>query len=84
MLDWAHSLVLRAVEQGDSDDCPALRNLVAAGLVRRAADGSCTVTPAGRVALEVDRPTRWERIALPLMLVVGALFAVTTIVQWAT
>jgi hypothetical protein len=33
VLDFVHRLMLRAVAAGDDDDCPALRTLVATGLV---------------------------------------------------
>ncbi len=54
MLDFAHSLILRSVANGDQDDSPALQTLIATGLVERGDDGRVSITPAGRVALEDD------------------------------
>lgn len=84
MLDWAHSLVLRAVAQGDDADSPALRTLVATGLVERRADGSHGVTPAGRAALEAGVPSRAEGVAWRVFGVCSALFVVVTVARWVT
>jgi len=61
VLDVAHRVVLRGVARGDDDDSPALRNLVATGLVAER-DGGYEVTPAGQIALDKG-PAQWERIA---------------------
>lgn len=82
MLDWAHGMTLRAVARGDCDDCPALQALVATGLVERAPDGACTVTEAGRLALEAGRPRRWEKILYPILAVSGAVVIVSAIAGW--
>jgi hypothetical protein len=84
VLDFGHKLVLRSVAQGDSDDSPALRNLVASGLVERRDDGSCAVTAAGRVALEDDAPTRWERITCSVLCVALGIPGVSAVVDWAS
>ncbi|MDP2711708.1 MAG: hypothetical protein Q8O56_10865 [Solirubrobacteraceae bacterium] len=84
MLDWTHGLVLRAVAQGDHGDCPALRTLIAAGLVAQQPDGSHVVTPAGEVALQHDQPTRSERIVWAVAAVGGALLVVATIGEWVS
>lgn len=54
VLDWAHKLTLRSVADGDADESPALRTLVASRLVEQRPDGTHAITPAGRVALEDD------------------------------
>lgn len=81
MLDWAHDLTLRAVADGDYDDSPALRTLVASGLVEQDPDGGCAVTPAGRVALE-DRDSRWMRVAWLVAAVAGGVYVASTVVDW--
>jgi len=84
VLDWAHGTTLRAVANGKDAESPALETLVATGLVERKADGSLSVTAAGEVALESDKPTRWERIVWPVAGVVGTVFVVATVVDWLT
>lgn len=86
MLDWAHRLVLRSVARGDGDDSPALRDLVAAGLVAEREDGGYDITPAGRVALDAasTRPARWERIALVAGSVGLAILAIDAVAGWVT
>jgi len=81
VLDWAHDLTLRAVAAGDYDDSPALRTLVASGLVEQHPDGGYAVTAAGRVALE-DREPRWMRIAWYVAAVAGAVYGAGTVVDW--
>ncbi len=54
MLDWPHTLMLRGVAKGipdGNDPAPALRRLIAAGLVARSGDRTYAVTAEGRVAL---------------------------------
>lgn len=84
MLDWAHGTTLQAVANGKDAESPALDTLIASGLVERGADGSLRVTAAGEVALESDKPPRWERIAWPVVAVVGAVYAVLAVVDWVT
>ncbi|MBA3891949.1 MAG: hypothetical protein H0X64_15625 [Gemmatimonadaceae bacterium] len=84
MLDWAHSLLLRAVADGDQDDSPALRNLLAAGLVERRDDGTHAVTAAGQAALEAGEPSRAERVAWPVLGVCAVILLVATVAQWLT
>ncbi len=81
MLEWAHDLTLRAVADGDYDDSPALRTLVASGLVEQHPDGGYAVTPAGRVALEGREPC-WMRIAWRVAAVGGAVYVASTVVDW--
>ena len=81
MLDWAHDLTLRAVADGDYEDSPALRTLVASGLVAHDPDGGYAVTPAGRVALE-EREPRWMRIVWRVATLVGAVFVASIVVDW--
>jgi hypothetical protein len=54
VLDAVHKLTLRAVARGDAGESPALRTLVASGLVEQHPDGGHVVTAAGRVALKDD------------------------------
>ena len=82
VLDWAHRTTLRAVARGDCDDSPALRTLLATGLAEQAPDGGCTVTAAGRLALEAGEWQRWERIVYPFGAVCGAVLVVGTVVSW--
>jgi hypothetical protein len=86
VLDWTHTLALRAVDRGDSDDTPALRTLVASGLVERREDGGCVVTPAGRVALDdgTTRSSRIERILWPVGVVCVAILAIDIVARWVT
>jgi len=84
MLDWAHSMTLRAVADGDCDDSPALRTLVATGLVEQEPDGACTVTAAGRLALEADAPPLWERIVYPVAGVCAGVYVIATVIAWVT
>ena len=44
VLDFAHSLTLRAVADGDHDDSPALRSRVASGLVEEQVEGRYAIT----------------------------------------
>jgi hypothetical protein len=81
VLDFAHRLVLQGVAKGDADDCPALRTLVATGLAERTEDGYA-VTPAGRVALENLRSSRWERILWPIAAVCVAVLVVDIVIGW--
>ncbi len=83
VLDWPHKLTLRAVAEGDADESPALRTLVASGLVEQHPDGRHVVTAAGRAALEDDGESglgtlsqmTWG-IAVALFSVIVILFAV--------
>jgi hypothetical protein len=84
VLDFAHRLVLQAVDKGDGDDSPAMQSLVAAGLVARSDDGGYVVTPAGRHALEASAPSRWERILWPVLGVCAAIVLAGTIIDWVT
>lgn len=84
MLDWAHTLVLRAVASGDHDDSPALRTLVASGLVEQLTDGGYRITSAGQVALEDGEPKRWERVVWPVVGVAGAAYVAITVIDWVT
>jgi DNA-binding PadR family transcriptional regulator len=64
MLTWAHSVTLESVAQGDPDpEAPALKDLVATGLVRHREDGDYEVTDQGRAALEIGKPSRFDRIS---------------------
>ncbi len=81
MLDWAHDLTLRAVADGDYEDSPALRTLVASGLVEQDPDGGYAVTPAGRVALQ-DREPKWMRAVWPIAAIVGAVYVASTVIDW--
>jgi hypothetical protein len=83
VLDWAHRLTLRSVEQGTVDDSPALRNLVASGLVARRDDGRYEVTPAGRVALDAG-PSRWARIGWVVLTVAAVILLGDTVAGWVT
>ena len=82
MLDWAHDLTLRAVANGDYDDSPALRTLVASGLVEQDSDGGYAVTPAGRVALEEGEPKGWMRIVWPVAALAGAVYVASDVIDW--
>ncbi len=89
MLDWPHLLALRAVQKrGEATDSPALRNLVATGLVEPGADKTYAVTQAGRAALAAraasSRSSRLERLAWPALLLCSALLLVATVVRWVT
>ena len=84
MLDWAHRVTLRSVDHGNGDDCPALRTLVATGLVEEQPDGGYVVTQAGRVALQDDKPERWERIVWPIVGVIASVYVVVTVIDWIT
>lgn len=84
MLDWAHRSTLRAVGDDSGEDCPALRNLVASGLVERRDDGCYAVTPAGRAALDASEPERWEKLLWPVVGVGSAVVIVDTVIDWVT
>ena len=85
MLDWAHLLVLQAVSDGDQDcESPALRDLVATGLVEQRDDGSHIVTPTGRTALEVSKPSRVERLMWPVLAGCLGIVAVAGVADWVT
>jgi hypothetical protein len=86
VLDGTHKLMLRAVAQGlASNDSPALRRLVATGLVEQRAEGRYEVTPAGRVALEHDEPRRWaSAVWLLLVLTVSVVVVVAAVIAWLT
>jgi hypothetical protein len=82
VLDRAHALTLRAAAQGKVRDSPALRNLVAAGLVVEAAQSrGYELSPAGRAALVASTPSRLESwgvritaaavLVLPIGIVIG-------------
>lgn len=81
VLDWSHDLTLRAVADGDYEGSPALRTLVANGLVEQDPDGGFAVTAAGRVARE-DREPRWMRIVWPVAALVGAVYVASIVVDW--
>jgi hypothetical protein len=82
MLDWAHRLTLKAVDAGKAEDSPALRTLVATGLVEQRSDGGHAVTAAGRAALEEDEPRGWQRFLWPVTGVCAGSYVVITIIQW--
>jgi hypothetical protein len=82
VLDFVHRLTLRAAANGDGDDSPAMRSLVATGLVVRGDDGGYAVTPAGRRALEASKPSRWEAVLWPVLAVCAAILVVSTIIDW--
>jgi hypothetical protein len=87
VLDATHTLVLRAIAQGrPGADSPAMRRLVATGLVEQRADGGYDVTPAGRIALEDDEPADTSSAAgLRLALALGvAVFSAAWIIRWLT
>lgn len=77
-------ITLRSVDHGDCGDCPALRTLVASGLVEEQSDGGYVVTEAGRVALQDDEPERWERIVWPIVGVFASAYVVVTVIDWIT
>jgi hypothetical protein len=78
MLDWAHGVALNAAANGDTDDSPARRNLVRAGLL--AGDG--TLTDAGRAALAASEPSRTERWSLGVFAGAASILAVGVVVGW--
>ena len=83
MLDWAHSAILEAVARGDeTDETPALDDLVAVGLVERVSGAPHRLTPAGERALALGKPSRVERIAVRVMAVALVVFAIATIGDW--
>ena len=85
MLDSGHQLILRAVADGDADVAsPALNNLLASGLVEERGDGRYAITAAGRVALEDDEPTRWERLVWPVLTICGGVLVVDAIIGWVS
>jgi hypothetical protein len=85
VLDPTHKLVLQAVAQGrPGTDSPAMRQLVATGLVEQRADGGYDVTPDGRIALEDDEPAETNSAArLRLALALGvAVFSAAWVIRW--
>ncbi len=84
MLDLAHRLTLRAVDEGDGEDTPAMQSLLATGLVGRGVDGGYVVTPAGKAALEASKPGRLEVSLWTVLGVCGAIVSIATIVGWLT
>jgi hypothetical protein len=87
VLDATDKLVLQGVVQGRPGiDSPAMRRLVATGLVEQRADGSYDVTPAGRIALEDDEPADTSSAArLRLALALGvAVFSAAWVIRWLT
>jgi hypothetical protein len=82
VLDWAHKLALRAVDEGDAGDSPAMRRLVATGLVEQQSDDRYALTAAGRVALEDDKPERWQRILWPIVASLSVVFIIITVIDW--
>jgi hypothetical protein len=81
MLDFAHSLTLKAVDQGRAEDSPALRTLIETGLVEQRSDGGHVVTAAGRAALEEGEPRGWQRFLWPVIGACAGIYAVATIIQ---
>jgi hypothetical protein len=81
VLDQAHRLALRGVAEGEAGDSPALRDLVATGLVAERAEGGYDVTSAGRAALGAGS-ARWERIALVVASLGLAVLVVDTVAGW--
>jgi hypothetical protein len=84
VLDLAHRLVLQGVDQGDCDDCPALRTLLATGLVEQQPDGGYVVTQAGRVALQDGESDRRQRIVWRIVGVCAAAYVVVTVIDRVT
>jgi hypothetical protein len=87
VLDATHTLALRAVAQGrPGTDSPAMRQLVATGLVEQRADGGYDVTPAGRIALEDGELADTSSAArLRLALAIGvAVFSAAWVIRWLT
>jgi len=82
VLDFAHRLALQAVHEGEGEDSPALRSLLAAGLVGRSDDGGYVVTPAGEAALKASRPSRWERISWRFLVVCGGILSTAIVIDW--
>ena len=81
MLDWVHSVKLKAVANGDPDpEAPALDALLAAGLVRRREDASYEVTENGHAALNAGEPTRIGNI-LNWVGVIAALILVASLIE---
>ncbi len=76
-------MVLKGVLAGDTDDSPALRNLIACGLVEDGdGPGGLRVTAAGRCALDASKKSRtevWARRVLAVSVIVVALGGV---VDW--
>jgi hypothetical protein len=85
VLDWPHLWVLKAVSDGDQDcESPALRDLVATGLVEQRDDGSLIVTQSGRTALEVSKPSRVERVMWQVLTGCLGIIAIVAVVGWVT
>jgi hypothetical protein len=83
VLDLPHRVVLRAVDRGDDDDSPALRDLVATGLVAQRDGGGYDLTPAGRIALDKGAAL-WERIAWTAFVVGWLVILGDTVAGWLT
>lgn len=84
VLDLAHRLTLRAVDEGQGEDTPAMQSLPATGLVGRSDDGGYVVTPAGKAALEASRSGRRERISWTLLVVCGGILAIAVVIDRLT
>ncbi len=83
MLDTPHTLVLRAVDSGDAADSPALRNLVACGLVVEVpAPRRYEVSPQGRAALEASKPSRLAGWAIRILAVSVGVLAAINVIEW--
>jgi hypothetical protein len=82
MLDWAHHVVLRSVEKGDTDESPALDTLIATGLVRRRdSSEGYDLTDAGRAALKAGRSSRLDRWSSWGLAIGGSILIVSWIVE---
>jgi hypothetical protein len=84
VLDWVHKVTLQDVAAGEAEDSPALRTLVASGLVEQQPNGGHVITEAGRIALEDDAPSRLERILWPILAGCAAVYVVVTVVDWVS
>lgn len=83
MLDFAHGLVLRAVDKSprDDHDSPALDDLLACDIVRRSETG-LIVTDLGREILSRSQPSRHDRWTLRVLAAAAFVLALTTIAGW--